>query len=148
MASHNVTSVTLREGDVGVVCGRGTVARGRGRRLVAVRRLEARAAATERTAPTARRAATSTHGHVITSRTTGSRDMSGVPLPLRIPKVESDDISVGTAVADPGGGPWPTLPPRFLQNHAVFRQFLGENPYFEQILGSGPPWCQNSTHPP
>ena len=31
------------------------------------------------------------------------------------------------------------LPPIFLQNHAVFRQFKGENPYFELILGSGPP---------
>ena len=34
------------------------------------------------------------------------------------------------------GGP---LPPRFLQNHAVFRQFKGVNLYFEQILGSVPP---------
>ena len=35
------------------------------------------------------------------------------------------------------GGPGPPWPPRFLQNHAVLRQFLGKN-YFEQILGSGP----------
>ncbi len=29
------------------------------------------------------------------------------------------------------------------KNHAVFRQFQGENPYFEQILGSGPPLGSN-----
>ena len=49
--------------------------------------------------------------------------------------------SSGTA-ADPGGpwGPGPALPPRFFsQNHAVFRQFYGKPPYFEQMLGSGPP---------
>ena len=34
-------------------------------------------------------------------------------------------------------GSWAPLTPRFFQNHAVFRQFLGENPYFEQILGPG-----------
>ena len=46
-------------------------------------------------------------------------------------------------------GPGPPLPPRFLQNHAVFREFLGKTPYFEQILGSGPPpWGQNSAGPP
>ncbi len=32
-------------------------------------------------------------------------------------------------------GPGAPLPPRLFQNHAVFRQFSGENPYFEQILG-------------
>ncbi len=31
------------------------------------------------------------------------------------------------------------LSPRFIKNRAVFRQFWGKNPYFEQILGSGPP---------
>ncbi len=35
--------------------------------------------------------------------------------------------------ADPG-----VRPPRFFQNHAVFRQ----------VLGSGPPWGQNSASPP
>ena len=35
-------------------------------------------------------------------------------------------------------GPSPTLPPRCFQNQAVFRQFLGINPYFEQIFSSGP----------
>ncbi len=38
-------------------------------------------------------------------------------------------------------GPWapgPRLPPRFVQNHAVFRQHR-ENPHYEQILGAGPP---------
>ena len=34
------------------------------------------------------------------------------------------------------GGQVP-LPPRFFQNHTVFWQFWEENPYFEQILGSG-----------
>ena len=47
-------------------------------------------------------------------------------------------------------GAWPPLPPRFFfQNHSVFRQFQGKNPYFEQILGfGGPPWGQNSAGPP
>ena len=32
------------------------------------------------------------------------------------------------------------LPPQdFFQNHAVLTQFQGKPPYFEQILGSGPP---------
>ena len=36
-------------------------------------------------------------------------------------------------------GPEGGWPPRFFQNHAVFRQFWWKNPYFEQSLGSGPP---------
>ena len=41
--------------------------------------------------------------------------------------------------ADPGGprGPAP-IAPRFFQNHAVFRLFLGKTQYFEQIVGSAP----------
>ncbi len=41
--------------------------------------------------------------------------------------------------ANPGGpeGLGPPCPQDLFQNHAVFRQFWGENPYFEQILGSG-----------
>ncbi len=53
-----------------------------------------------------------------------------------------DRASLIQALADTGGplGPGPPLPPRFLQNHAVFREFRWKIPYFEQILGSGPPW--------
>ena len=44
---------------------------------------------------------------------------------------------------------WPPLPPRFCSNNAVFRQFEGEKPYFEHILGSAPPLCfQNSALSP
>ncbi len=42
----------------------------------------------------------------------------------------------------------PLFPRFFPQNHAVFRQLLGENPYFKHIFGSGPAWGQNSTGPP
>ena len=72
----------------------------------------------------------STHGHVITSRTTGSRDMSGVPLPLRIPKVESDDISVGTAVADPGGGTLAHLAPKISSKSCSFQTIFRGKPLF------------------
>ncbi len=48
------------------------------------------------------------------------------------------------------GGPVgrPLAPKIYFQNHAVFRQFKGKTPYFEQVLGLGPPWGQNSTGPP
>ena len=42
-----------------------------------------------------------------------------------------------STLEDPGG-PWgsrPPLPPRFFQNHAVFRQFLRGNPYFWAKFG-------------
>ena len=39
----------------------------------------------------------------------------------------------------------PLCPQIFFQNQAIFRQNKGKPPYFEQILGSGPPWGQNST---
>ena len=47
-------------------------------------------------------------------------------------------------------GPAPLAPQFFFQNHAVFKKLFFErkNPYFEQILGSGPPWGQNSAGPP
>ena len=49
-----------------------------------------------------------------------------------------------STVADSGspGGPAPPLPPRFLQN-----QFPGIFKRKTPILGSGPPWGQNSTAP-
>ncbi len=46
-------------------------------------------------------------------------------------------------------GPGPPLPLRFLQNHAVLRQFLGKNPYFWTNFGLRvPPWGQNSAGKP
>ena len=52
----------------------------------------------------------------------------------------SQDETDDSSPADPGGlGARTPLAPRFFQNHAVFRQFLGKNPYFEQMLGSAPP---------
>ena len=49
------------------------------------------------------------------------------------------------SVAGPGG----SLSPRFLQNHAVFRQFFREKPLFWANYGlRPPPWGQNSAVPP
>ncbi len=42
-----------------------------------------------------------------------------------------------SSVADPGG-PGHSLPPRFFFKSCSFQALLGENPYFEQMLGSGP----------
>ncbi len=42
-----------------------------------------------------------------------------------------------TTVADPGGGL--PLSPRFLQNHAVFRQFLRKIPILSKFWAQGPP---------
>ena len=49
----------------------------------------------------------------------------------------------------PHRGPAP-LPPRFLQDHAVFRQFFigGETPILSKFWSQGPPSGQNSAAPP
>ena len=39
-----------------------------------------------------------------------------------------------------GPGSPPSLPPRFFSKSCSFQAILWENPYFEQILGSGAPW--------
>ena len=44
-----------------------------------------------------------------------------------------------SALADPAGLGGRPYPKEFFQNPAVFRQIKGKKPYFEQILGSGPP---------
>ena len=54
----------------------------------------------------------------------------------------------GMPVTDPGR-PGPPCPQDFFFYSCSFQASLRENPYFEQILGSGPPpWGQNSAGPP
>ena len=50
-------------------------------------------------------------------------------------------------VADPGGA-LGAGPPRFVQIHAVFRQFQGKNPILSKVWAQGPHGGQNSTGPP
>ncbi len=54
------------------------------------------------------------------------------------------DKDGGGAPADPGGRP--LAPSRFVQNHAVFSQFSGKTPFFEQMFGSGPSWPKSCIH--
>ena len=52
-------------------------------------------------------------------------------------------------VADPGGGPWgpgPPLPPKISPKSGSFQAILRGNPYFKQILGSGPPPLGSKLH--
>ncbi len=44
-------------------------------------------------------------------------------------------------------GARPPLLRRYFQNHALFRQKPGKTPYFEQILGSEPPWPKSWIQP-
>ncbi len=47
-----------------------------------------------------------------------------------------------------GSGP-PLCPPRKISSKSCsFQAILRENPYFDQFLGSGPSWGQNSAGPP
>ncbi len=48
---------------------------------------------------------------------------------------------VRPTLVNPGGpGGRPPLPPRFCQNHAVFRQFSGETPIFSTFWAGDIPW--------